>query len=257
MKGSLLTTLFAITYLALNGQVSVDRPIHFSGDQSWSGVSGLAAPDQASSLMSVGTAILDKVRLADASYVSDTIYLSVAPSGALTNDGTILRFVSPGSPSGKWWVAVNGSAPKVLVRTDGEPIPRGLIVQGSICEVIPAGDSFFLISPALRGCPVGTVAITERTCIATSKVIGLNFYGAVDHCASRGGSLCTWGEFVAACFLVGNQLNDLFTEWEWIDDTSNHTHTAAQVGRTSCMSQRAGGALVTVDSSTRCCFRIR
>lgn len=256
MKGTLLTASFVFVCLSSIGQVSLDMPLRFSGDVGVSGVSGLAPPEHGSALLHVETAILDKVRLAVATISGDTINLSIALIEAGSIDGTFLRFISPVAPNGQRWVAVNASTPRPLVRTDGEPVPRGQIVQGSMCEVMATSNSFILVSPALQGCPVGTIPVTDRSCISKNRVLGLNFFDAVDHCAIRGGTLCTWGEFVAACYLVGNQLNSMFSEWEWIDDTSNHTHVADQVARTSCMSQRSGGALVPI-GSTRCCYRLR
>ncbi len=56
---------------------------------------------------------------------------------------------------------------------------------------------------------------------------------------------------------TGEFIPVLATEWEWIDDTSNHTHTANQVGRFSCQSQRSANVIVTMTGNTRCCYRTR
>jgi hypothetical protein len=256
MKRILTVALWAFAFLPVPAQVSLDTPLRFTGTAGQAGVSGTAPPEQASALLTVEAAVLDHVRLATVTTIGDTINLTMVPAGTAPLEGVVLRYVAPSSQSGKRWISVNSAPPRPFVRTDGEPIPFGQITTGSVCEVVATADSFVLLGPALRGCPAGTVAITERSCIATNRVLGLSFYSAVDHCTMRGGSLCTWGEYVAACYLVGNQLNGMFTNWEWIDDTSNHTQTADQVGRTSCMSQRSAGPL-DPGGSTRCCYRPR
>jgi hypothetical protein len=256
MKRPLIVALGAFAFLSLSGQVVLDTPLRFTDQAGQAGVTGVAPPGQASALITVEAALLDNVRLASATTTADTIHLTTDPTGTGSLEGMVLRFQAPSSQSGDRWISVNSSATRPLVRTDGGSIPFGQIIPGSICEVVATSESFILLGPALHGCPTGTVPITERSCIATNRVLGLSFYGAVDHCAMRGGTLCTWGEYVAACYLVGTQLNGMFTHWEWIDDTSNHTQTADQVARTSCMSQRSAGPL-DPSGSTRCCYRPR
>jgi len=254
-----MRNLFFLVVLVSNmvfGQIQLDRPLRFSGAADDRGVYDLPQPSTETSLISVEGVVLDQLRLATVNVVGDTLILSTQPSITLPSEGLMLRFIANVDHPGKRWISVNGSLPKPLVRSDGVPTTRGQIVQGSVCEVVATNDTFILLSPSVRGCPAGTVAITERSCIAVNRVLGLNFYGAVDHCAMQGGTLCTWGEYVAACYLVGNQLSGMFTNWEWMDDTSNHTQTADQVARTSCMSQRSAAPL-DAGGSTRCCYRPR
>jgi hypothetical protein len=256
MMRSFHTLLLVLVGHSVFGQVHLDVPVRTSGATEDRGVYGLAPGSDHTSLMTVNDAVLDQVRSAAMTSLGDTLYLTTQPSGTTADAGILLRFIAPSDQPGKRWIAVNGSTPRPLVRTDGGQTLRGQIVQGAVCEVVATEDSFILLAPALRGCPSGTVPITERSCISTTRVLGLSFYGAVDHCAMQGGTLCTWGEYVAACYLVGNQLSGMFTNWEWMDDTSNHTQTADQVGRSSCMSQRSAGPL-DPGGSTRCCYRPR
>jgi hypothetical protein len=252
--GLVLWVVFTCT--SLFGQVHLETPLRFSGSTDNSGIFDLPPPEHHASLMTVNGAVLDQVRLASVTTIGDTIYLASQPGVITSAPGLLLRFIALTDLPGRRWLSVNGSIAMPLTRTDGAPTLNGQILEGSLCEVVSTDDSYILLSPALRGCPLGTLAITERSCIATNSVLGLSFYGAMNHCSSQGGTLCTWGEYVAACYLVGNQLNDMFTNWEWMDDTSNHTQTADQVGRTSCMSQRSAGPL-GISASTRCCYRPR
>lgn len=255
MSGRIITSFLMSSCLVSYGQVTIDVPVRFTGPVDQRGVDDLAAPRFATSLMTVEAGIAEQVRWAEAELQGDTLYLTIAPAELSTTEGVLVRFVANMDLIGEHWLTVNGSEPKPLVRTDGTPPIAGQIMEGTLCEVMEANDKVFLLGPSLHGCPRGFIAFNDRSCIAADATPLMNLYSAVDHCARQGAALCSWSEYIAACYLVGDQLNGMFTNWEWIDDTSNHTHTGEQVGRTDCTSDRTSNPL-NISGTARCCFRL-
>ncbi|HMC96641.1 MAG TPA: hypothetical protein VKG92_03250, partial [Flavobacteriales bacterium] len=126
-----------------------------------------------------------------------------------------------------------------------------------VCEVMQVQGRFVLLNASEFGCPPGSVAANDHLCIGIGTVSNLLYYEAVDLCANRGGNLCTWDEYYTACVVAQSQLTSLFNNWEWLDDTSNHTHTANQAGRLTCKSQRSESLLDERKGEARCCFHLR
>ena len=248
----LIATLLAF---AASAQVHVDVPLRLIGADR--GVDGLATPTSSSSLVTVEGAMRNTYAWANASVAVTAITLYTQPPMAAYRNGSLLRFLAPSDLNGTLTIAVDGLAAEPLLRPDGLPPVVGQLVQGAVCEVMHVDGRFVLMNAAERGCPPGTVQVNERYCIETSSFPNQIIYAAADRCAQRGGRLCTWDEYHAACALQGAQLTGMFNEWEWIDDTSNHTHTAGQAGRTSCQSQRGASVLETTIGDTSCCFHPR
>lgn len=252
------TVLIPATLLCcgtLMGQVELDRALRFTGPEEERRIVGLDAPTVVDAAITVGYAVQGASHWAQASMSADTIVLLTAPAVLGYADGLFLRFLSPVNRFRRTFIQVDGGTVMPLKRTDDLDPVLGELRIGAICEVILAGDRFLLLSPQVRGCPSNTVKVNERYCIDIERRSQLNHANATVYCAQRGGRLCTWDEYYAGCTLVGSQLNNLFTDWEWINDVSDHTHSADQMGRTSCASQRA--VLPTILTSARCCFSIR
>ncbi|MBK7382283.1 MAG: hypothetical protein IPI81_02950 [Flavobacteriales bacterium] len=255
------TTFTIALVLALAGgsvaQVTLDVPLRLNGPASEQQVVGLGAPLNNTALVTLDGAVRTGWHWTTAQLLGNTISLTAAPAATVYRDGMLLRFLADANMDGNLLVSVDGLASLPLERPDGLPPVVGQIVQGSVCEVMYVAGHFVLLSAAERGCPPNTVAVTERFCIERSSVPNLLFFTASDRCAMRGGKLCTWDEYYAACVLVLPQLTGMFDQWEWMDDTSNHTQTVDQVGRTSCKSQRSAGVPATAIGDTRCCFHPR
>lgn len=247
-----LVFAFGFSAAVLNAQVVVDRPIHFTGPDSTRTVQDLASPTEASSLLSVGTWVSGSALWASATMQGTTFQLSTQPATPLQS-GSVLRFLIPAGISGNVMVQVDGSTPLPLVRPDGLGPAAGQLVANMVAEIILADARFVLMSSAKKGCHTNAVQVNERYCIDIYPSTPLGMYEAADRCGVRGGKLCTWDEYYYACHAVGAQLNGMFDDWEWVDDTANHTHLAVQAGRTTCMSQQTASSLITPTSS-RCCF---
>lgn len=238
-----------------HGQVRVDVPIQFNGPDDQRTVQGLGAPAQADAMITVEGAVRSEWAWATALAQGDTLDLSFSPAPAALRDGLLLRFLAPQELHGPWWLRAAGYAPLPLVRTDGLPIADGQIIAGQVCEVLHAGGRYHLLNATETGCPSGYLQVNANYCIESYSSDLAIFYDAIDQCALKGGKLCTWDEYQAACFLLDGQFDNMFVEWEWIDDTANHLHTANQAGRTSCEGVR--NRVVNVEARVRCCHHLR
>ncbi|MEO8590188.1 MAG: hypothetical protein ABI432_12515 [Flavobacteriales bacterium] len=253
MKHLLLFTT-CLCASTVSAQVVMDKPVQFTGPDDVRTVQGMDAPTEATSLISVGTWVNGEANWALATYVGTTIQLTTPPATP-AQPGSLLRFTAPGTFFGVVLIQLDGASAQPLVRPDGLPPVLGQVITGMVNEVLFLGDRFVLMNSASRGCPPATLQVNERFCIDINQGPLLGMYESVDRCALRGGKLCRWDEYYHACTVLGTQLQGMFNDWEWIDDTANHTHLACQAGRTTCMSQRTASALTEL-TSTHCCYQL-
>ncbi len=251
------TTFIATAFLATfcGAQIRTSAPIHLNGTADQRAILGLAHPASDSALVTVQVVASGSINWAEAIMDADTIVLNTTPMISALRDGLLLRFRSPVSPATALWIRVSDLLPHPFQRPDGMPVNHADLKAGVVAEVVFNDGRWTYLNPSSRSCPTGSLAVNSTFCIDAEQTAGLEFYEAIRHCGERGGKLCSWGEYVAACSLVGTSLAVLFDEWEWLDDTANHTHTALQAGRTSCQSQRSTNVWVTGD--TRCCYQLR
>ncbi|MCB9184783.1 MAG: hypothetical protein H6591_12815 [Flavobacteriales bacterium] len=254
-----ITIAIAFTCLArlAAGQVETDVPLRFTGPDGDRQVEGLAPPASTTSLVTLEGAAQGAWLWAVGTVNGTVIDLSTQPAVSAYADGLLLRFITPATLSGAISLNVDGVGAAALLRPDGLVPVRGQLVQGSVCEVLFAGGRFILMNASERGCPPNSLMVNERLCIDQSSTNNQLFYTAVSVCAARGGKLCTWDEYHGACIMLGAQLTGMFNEWEWVDDTANHTQTALQAARTSCYSQRSAGNPLATTGDTRCCYHPR
>ncbi|MBX2980726.1 MAG: hypothetical protein KF905_15670 [Flavobacteriales bacterium] len=256
MNGSLAPFL-AVLALATQAQVSIDRPLQFTGAAVERGVEGHAAPLSADAAMRVDGALLGAAHWATASQTDALITLSPQPALESYRDGLLFRFTAPATAHGALLLQAGTGAQLPLLRPDGLPPTHGQILEGRVCEVLLASDRWILLSAAERGCPPGTLSVQEGLCIEIQDTPGLRFYQAGDRCMALGGKLCTWDEYYLACALFQDQLQGMFNNWEWIDDGANHDHTADYVALNDCFGHQSATILQTATGDTRCCFRPR
>ncbi|HQV53107.1 MAG: hypothetical protein IPI00_01935 [Flavobacteriales bacterium] len=252
--------LLPISFLTISpcvAQVGIDVPLQFTGPTGQRGIDGIASPTSADQLITVGHAVSGMAHWCIAVLNADTFELSMDPTSGPLASGTMLRFIATQEISGPVFVRINELNPYPLLRGDGIDPVAGQIEAGAICELVLSDGVFTLTAPSRRGCPARTVQLNTQVCVDSTVLNTTLYYEAIDHCASKGGRLCTWQEFFLACTHTDPPLGDVLLNWEWVDDTANHTHTLGQAGGTSCMGQRSVPTLDIVPGATRCCYHIR
>ena len=246
----------ALITAALTAQVNVGTNVLLTGAEDLRRIDSLALPIAGDAAITVEGSVRSEWAWANAVALDSTITLSLQPAVTSYRDGLLIRFLSPTSLAGNLYISVDGLDTLPLVRPDGMAPALGQLDTGRVAEVMQAAGRFILMNAPESGCPPGFLQVNANYCIeATHYPDNAGWIWAVDRCASRGGKLCSWGEFHNACMVVGAQMPDLFTNWEWIDDTSNHTHGANQVARTTCQGHRT--TILTETCKVRCCYHLR
>ncbi|MBX2973264.1 MAG: hypothetical protein KF797_09185 [Flavobacteriales bacterium] len=254
---ALLLPLALLLADGLVAQVRTDQDVRLTGPDAERRITGLAAPADGSSAIPVSVIASGTVHWASASHAGGIIELTLEPALSTMADGLLVRFASPVDNTGPISMHLTGTQTRPVVRTDGRPLNAHALRPDRVAEVLFDNDRWVLLNPNTGSCPPGTVRTAGPVCMDVEPVTGLRFYQAIDLCASRSGKLCAWDEYAVGCALRQGELNRLFVEWEWIDGSSNHTHTANQAGRYSCQSQRSASVVVTMTGHTRCCYQTR
>lgn len=255
MRTAVCIALIGSTLGPLSAQVQLDTLVRFTGAEGSRRIDGLAPPTEDGSVITVEASLRASYQWATASNVGNSIQLTTTVPVASYENGLLLRFLSPATFQGPVSVSLPALPSVALVRTDGEPPSAGQLIAGRVAEILYAGGTFTLLNAPERNCPPGYLRVNDNYCIEAASSAPVDFFTAAEQCADRGGRLCSWDEHHAACVLLAGQFSNLFADWEYIDDTSNHTHTANQVARTTCTSQRT--LLPTVVARVRCCHHPR
>lgn len=240
----------------LQAQVVLDVPLVLSGADTARTVRGVAPPETLDAGLSVEAAVLGLAHWSLMTTEGDTLVLAPSPAETTARAGLLLRGVLPDLPARTLHARIAGLNARPLVHRDGTPVHGAELRAGGIVELMTGAEAHLLTSAGQAPCPPGSLPLNSSTCVdRTVNSTNASFYQAATACAQRGGRLCAWDEYIAACNLLGPSLEGLFNDWEWINDTSNHTHTVDQVGRTTCISQRS--ASPNTLGATRCCYRTR
>ncbi len=254
---TLLPFLLACSFpLAMQAQVELNTSLELTGGDGQRGVDGLAPATSPTSVITVEASLLGGAHWAGSTVNEQTITLTPPVPVEMYRPGALFRFSWPAQLDGPILLQTTGLEALPLLRPDGlDPVP-GQLRAGAVTEVVHAVDRWILLSPTERGCPTGSLPVHSGLCMDEAPSGLLFIYGAMDHCQARGGKLCTWDEYYLGCAVLAGQLTGMFQEWEWLDETSNHTHTGDQAGRTTCRSQRSSNP-VLIQGRARCCYRPR
>jgi hypothetical protein len=239
-------------------QVRVDKPLVFtSSDSTQRQIDGLAPPAGESDLIDLGTARSGSVQLAQVGGTAAAITLAMDPPATAYADGLLVRFIPTVASSASVTLNVNGLGARKLLRPDLLPIALGQLVPGQAVEAQFADSVFILLGRAESGCPGGYLPVNDHFCVQQADVHNQTWFQGVRYCHDRGARLCTWDEYYQACTVQGANMTGMFDDWEWFDDTADHTHTAVQGGRYQCKSERSIGAVDAEVHTTRCCYLLR
>lgn len=255
-----LTPLLLALSTGLCAQVRVDAPVRLvAGDTTDRTIDGLAPAAQEDALMRFDAARSGAAHWAIAGGTAAAVTLTMDPPATGYRDGMRVRFLPTLVNGPSITFNVDGLGPVPVLGSEGRPPVVGELVPGRVAEAIYADSIFVMNSRAPEGCPTGFLQANERLCMQEDDGANVSIFTAIQQCANKGAGLCTWGEYIQACTALSGQLIDAFNDWEWIDDTSDHTHTANQAGRYYCAQQRSIGAVdhPTAYARARCCYRIR
>jgi|JI9StandDraft_2_1071091.scaffolds.fasta_scaffold14583_3 hypothetical protein len=244
-------SLCLVTY----AQIRVDVPVRTTGPDSSRVLLGVGTPEQLDAGLSVEAATIGMAHWAIATMDGDTVVLVPDPPETTVRTGLLIRGLMPGQATGAIHIRIHDHPVLPLLHSDGMAATAMDLPEGRVFETITVDGACILQGTGIMSCPPNTVRMNASTCVDVNSTSGFTFYQAAAHCAKRGGKLCSWDDHAAACLRIGSGLTGLFDDWEWINDTSNHTHTVDQAGRTTCLSQRSAGPNLT--GGTRCCYRAR
>jgi len=237
-------------------QVDLDTRLEFTGGEGGRGASIAAEPTSPTSAITVEGSVSGIVHWAEATLTDQTIALSQPVGASAYRPGMFLRFLCPEDLHGPLWLELGDLPPLPLLRSDGLHAVRGQLRTGRVIEIVHAVDHWVLIAPEGKGCPQGALPVHDGLCIDVQSQLPMGVYDAIDHCHAQGGKLCTWDELYLACTVLEGQLQNMHAQWEWLDETSNHTHTANQGVRYTCMSQRSANPVLNT-GRVRCCYHTR
>lgn len=250
--------VLCVTAFAAAGQVEVDRSLRMvNSDPAERRIENLGRATGEDHLITLGGARTGTYLWSPAQVNGSSIALQPEPPLGSYDPGTRLRFLAPALPAAPVKVDVNGLGERSVVHGDGLPLQGAQVAAGTVLDIQYMDTAFVVQSRSAREfCPAGFLPANDRTCLQVDQQPAMNFFEASEHCRGLDAHLCTWPELLFACTMLTGQLNDMHTEWEWIDDTSDHTHTADQGARWTCRSQRSQGAVPSVTAPFRCCARL-
>lgn len=241
-----------------HAQLTIDKPIVLTGaTASDRRVEGLGTPQDINDLINVGAAQVGSLLFGSTAGTGNAVQLTLQPPTGSYANGLRVRWIGLVENTGPVIIDVDGLGAKPLRDRAGLPLNIGALRPGQIAEALYADSVFILTSAEPKGCPEGYVAANANFCIMQNEGPELNWYEAAAYCADKGAALCTWDQFLFSCQALQGQMNDMFDNWEWIDDTSDHTHSADQINRWSCISMFNISASLTDLGRTRCCYPLR
>jgi len=241
-------------------QVRVDKPIVLTAaDSSSRAIEGLAPASDASGLITVGDAQQGRYHWGQVSGTAMAIALQLDPPCMSYTNGLSVRFLPNFTGAGPVTLNVDGLGARRIYRSDARPVGAGQLQPGAIAEAVYVDTAFFLMGRASASCPSGYLSGGGDLCIMRDDTMFVSIFSATRWCFERGARLCSWDEYIQACTANQSELIGLFNEWEWIDGTSDHTHTANQAGRWQCRTQRYSNAVENDNNygQIRCCLRIK
>lgn len=239
--------------------------LHVSGDLDLSRasngsqtISGLAQPDSSHSLTPLQSSASGWAHWYQVSnQQADTIRLVGDVAMPTPQNGLMIRFQAASDAYPGLYVGYQNSPSYRLLDSEKNELTQGRFRSGQIIQAQWQDSAFFLSNAPTSGCPSGYLNVNGSFCIQQDDNASVDWFQANAACETQGASLCTFADYIHACRAVGTQMNGLFNNWEWIDDTSDHTHTADQAGRWNCFSNRSRGATNVDFANYRCCYLLK
>ena len=176
---------------------------------------------------------------------TDLNYISATDSGSVLNialpvtiaaypDGLELYIKLATSNSGKLFLNVNGLGSVEVKKADTISLVANEITPGQIVKVIYNTNYFVLQTQTNPACPSGFVSANANFCIEKDARTAAAYLNAISMCYSLNARLCTWGEWYYACQKTALGLLNMTSNYEYVDDTSDHSNTVLLVGGADC-----------------------
>lgn len=235
-------------------QVEMNKKIIFiAPNDSLRQFKGIAYPDDTSSLLNFS-----------ASTTEDVISLFASGSGSYTANipfagfsltrGTQIHLILQNTNTVNPTLNLFGTAIPIRY-SDSTIIRSGVLVGGTSIRIIFDGTIFRMTQSFPEPCPPGFISVNDNYCIEKNERTATIYSTALTNCSNIGAQLCSWGEWFYACSnwpalgIVAMQGN-----WEFIDDSSDHTTTVGLIGVGGCSSFYTEN-LDAYNRNYRCCFR--
>lgn len=169
--------------------------------------------------------------------------------------GFELFIKSANANPGALFLNVNSIGAVEVKKHDSTSLVANEIVTNQIFKVIYNGTYFMMQNPSNLKCPAGFVNVNDNFCIETVERSSTLYLNAVSTCYSLNGRLCTWGEWYYVCKTTGTfGALGMTTNYEFLDDTSDHKNTVLVAGRDNCEDFYANLITAANVYTFRCCY---
>lgn len=258
MKRKLGLILLALVFYFIgNGQVIIDKSIHFTNENdTLSQIKEIGTVTDSTNLLSFGQSVHEKIisiKLQGNGYFNFT-----SPyNGFELKKGMQFHFL---------FDSINNAIPSIICGNDtielqlpdGNLLNNDYLKNNTIFRVVFNGTEFQIVQYIRNSCPQGFVSVNDNFCIEINERPVLNYSSALSTCEAIGASLCKWSEWYYACInLNGISVSGMNNNWEFIGDSSNHSNTVNIVGHPSdggCLGFYSEN-LDVFNRNFRCCYK--
>jgi hypothetical protein len=236
----------------LIAQVEIDNSLIFTGSPANNTISNLGTPSDSTHLVTAEGVQFSQPIFASATGINN-LSISLNPGISYYTPGMTVYVLAQNSNTDSVQISINGLAQKEVLNAMGLKLTPGEIESNSILQLTYNGTHFQLMNSKASKCPQGFTDVNDRYCIEINERAAANLVNAMSTCNDLNAKLCTWAEWYHACQKTSLALSNMLNNFELVDDTSNHAHTAVGVGSGSCTSQTANLGPATA-YPYRCCF---
>lgn len=260
MKNGILILNFLLLYLSGISQVKVDNKLIFnSTDSTDNKITNTAVPQESSQGVNAGTVSDDQLVVSPSTQSGDTVNVTLTIFPDTLKAGFMVRFAAADTNGNFTFLKINSLSPFSL-KSGLNELVNGVFQPGDMVTCMFDGNNFQVISiDESFTCPTGFVNVNDRYCIEKNERPLAYFQNAVNACGNRNARLCTWSEWQFACTQDGALgLNNMRTNFEFLNDASDHSEDVALIGNGgSCNSMDSVATSIISTSyrrNYRCCY---
>lgn len=228
MKRALASSFFSLPLL-LCAQLTVPVGLQLTGaNEADRQVTGLATPVQPDAAVSLDAARSGATTTA---VVSGTEQLTgtLTPAPSVLTPGMLVTVIPTEANGTGASLELNELGAYPVVKWGSVPVDSADLAPGVPSRMLFDGARFLLLNNLARPCPTGSSPGGALFCISDSSLAEGSYYDGVNACESRGGRLCSYGEWASACRRNPGFLSTV-SAYEWVDDAANSSSEAKTVG---------------------------